>query len=216
MSCRAQRQGDEERARKQAEYLANPKLCECGRAVSYEKRHTNKYCSTACVNQFQPRRQADPANYHTFNCLNCSKEVTRRKSFNHGSAKYCSNSCAQRHTKKKHYIVLRDDDVVLDSSYEAFFWGACLTAKIPIERFDRTYAVEWLPGQWYAPDFWLPSQKIAIETKGMLDESDPDRWKLYRNERGSLLVLTPDKMETFITPLRHWLETIHRLGLPDE
>lgn len=172
-------------------------MCPCGVQIHLAegKKYVSaakKYCSEPCREEYGQKRQPDPSKYHTFNCQNCGKEVTRRKSFNHGSAKYCSNPCAQRHTKKKYHIVLRDDDVLLDSSWEAFFWGACRTAKIPIERFDRQYGVQWGTDGWYAPDFWLPSYRLAVETKGLRDPDDRLKWVRYRAIKGGLWVIEKD------------------------
>lgn len=85
--------------------------------------------------------------------------------------------------------MIRDFDIVLDSSYEAFVWGALKIAKITVERFDRTYDIEWSPGRLYGPDLWLPRQQLAIECKGMVDSDDEAKWAAFR-ERGKLLVLT--------------------------
>lgn len=76
-----------------------------------------------------------------------------------------------------------DDAIVLDSSYECLFWGLCMLHKIPVERYDRTaHAVEWKPGQWYAPDFLVLANgdHLAVELKGVEDEHDAERWAAFR------------------------------------
>lgn len=178
-----------------AEYEADPKKCPCGVAIPYEFRHTRQFCSPECRSERQAKRQKDPANHATFNCLNCGKKVTRRKQL--GYHKYCSNSCARRHTRTKQHVIV-DDSVVLDSSYEVLFWGLCQVNKIPIERYDREKGVEWRPGLWYAPDFWMPTLGFAVEVKGLMDEEDPERWDIYRAEVGSLVVLTEAKLRQMI------------------
>jgi len=81
-----------------------------------------------------------------------------------------------------------DDAIVLDSGYEALFWGLCTTLKIPIERFDRQYGVAWREDCWYAPDFWLPTLGTAVELKGLEDAEDELKWAAYREQRGALKV----------------------------
>lgn len=175
------------------EYKIVPeKTCACGKVFTDAQ---NKYCSPECRNQYGGKRQKDPANHRTFTCLNCGKEVTRYKGS--GSHKYCSNACANRHTKTKQHVIV-DDAVVLDSGYETFFWGLCALNKIPIERYDREKGVEWRPGLWYAPDFWMPTLGFAVEVKGLMDDEDPERWDTYRAEVGSLIVLTEAKLRQMI------------------
>jgi hypothetical protein len=134
----------------------------------------------------------------------CGTEFTRRK--NSRNAKiYCSLACANKETKKKHHIVLRDDDVVFDSAWEAFFYGACKIAKIPIERFDRDHGVAYDPeylDRWYAPDFWLPDVQawvgrtgVAIEIKGVEDDRDETRWTAFRSTGVDLVVMDRYRME---------------------
>jgi hypothetical protein len=178
--CARQVENQARSAIKQQEWLESPaSLCPCGdNRIPYGIRHTTKYCSTECRTQYGKRRQADPKNYVTFGCLNCGIEVTRYKNYGNGHNKYCSNACAQKHTKiKKHIIV--EDATVLDSLWEGLFWCLCGFAKIPVERFDREQGVEWREGCWYAPDFWLPVLGIAVEVKGREDENDASRWKKF-------------------------------------
>lgn len=120
--CKAAVTSLEYRARKEAEYRANPVQCECGKPISYERRHHAKYCSDDCRKTYGdvggPKK--DPANYVTFNCRNCDKVVTRYKNYGKGHNKYCSNACAQRHTKTRRFYAVEDFDIVFESSWEAF------------------------------------------------------------------------------------------------
>jgi hypothetical protein len=189
------------------EHGHRPIICPCGATVlgSGKQRwnYTKKYCSTECRRKYMtPGNQKNPDNYVTFNCLNCGIEVTRYKKYGKGYNKYCSNVCAQKHTKTKNHVVLRDNDVLLDSAWEAAFWGIAHIAKLPIERFDRTRGVEWKPGQFYAPDFWLPSIQafkdhtgIAVEIKGLEDQEDPVKWDAFRATGIDLVVMDPFRME---------------------
>lgn len=167
-----------------------PPICPCGKEVTAKRKYVyakdKKYCSPECRAKYGKKRQADPANYVTFACQNCGEETIRRKGL--GYHKYCSNECAAKHTKIKKHIVV-DDAIVLDSSYEALFWGLCCVLKIPIERYDRSQAVEWSPGHWYAPDFWLPTVGTAVELKGYHGREDAEKWCAFRNERGPLCVM---------------------------
>jgi hypothetical protein len=110
-----------------------------------------------------------------------------------GYHRYCSNVCAQRHTRTKQHIVV-DDAIVLDSTWEALFWGLCGLLKVPVERFDREHGVAWGNDKWYAPDFWLPSIQAAVEIKGIEDDDDPEKWNVYRHEHGSLTVVDVDSL----------------------
>lgn len=177
-----------------------PPVCPCGKAVppppgqQYVYASQKKYCSPECRVKYGKKKQRDPANYVTFECLNCGTEVTRYKKYGSGHSKYCSNACAQRHTRTKVHIVM-EDSVVLDSTWEALFYGLCGYLKIPCDRYDREQGVEWAEGSWYAPDFVLPSLGMAVEIKGQEDDDDSDRWDLYRRERGLLVVLDYQSLE---------------------
>lgn len=160
--------------------------CQCGKTIPYENRHIWKYCSDVCRQQYGGKRKADPENWVAKTCRNCQVEFKIRKS-SQSYGYYCSKVCAQRHTKIKKHIVV-DDAIVLDSGYEALFWGLCTTLKIPIERFDRQYGVAWREDCWYAPDFWLPTLETAVELKGLEDAEDAERWTAYRQQRGALKV----------------------------
>lgn len=182
---------------------AKPRICPCGKEIQapdyHQSRyaHNRKYCSAECRKEYGKKKQADPKNHVTFNCLNCGIEVTRYKNYGKGHNKYCSNSCARRHTKTKQHIVV-DDAIVLDSGYEALFWGLCMLLKVPVERYDRDKGVEWREGLWYAPDFWMPTLNFAVELKGVMDDEDPERWDAYREEYGSLMVLTEAKLRKMV------------------
>lgn len=180
--------------------------CPCGKefrvdpsSVSRPAESQNrKFCSKTCANQYQVKRQPDPANYVTFDCGTCGKSVTRPRDYGSSISgkQFCSNACAAKHTKVvKHYVV-RETDMVLDSTWEMLFAGLCGFLKIPIERYDRKRGVEWTAtGLWYAPDFWMPTLGLAVEVKGLEDDDDPEKWRTYRRERGALAVLSQSKLE---------------------
>lgn len=179
------------------------KFCPCGSKIAGS---TYKYCSPECrVKYGLPlgRKKDKPDKVAT--CLTCGNEFS--KPWHYPSAmKYCTNACAQKHTRKKQHIIV-DDAVVLDSAWEALFWGLCYFNKISVERFDRTNAIEWRPRQWYAPDFWLPDLELAIEIKGFADPEDEQRWKAC-NEVMSLVVLGRPELgllqrEDFVTTLNN-------------
>jgi hypothetical protein len=156
--------------------------------MKYVYENSKKYCSKECRQQYgRPTNVKNPANHITFTCQNCGKEKTRPKGY--GANKYCSNDCAKRHTKVRRHVVVREGDIVMDSSWEALVWGLCRFRKLPIDRFDRENGVEWREGQWYAPDFILPTAGIALEVKGQQDSEDHLKWAAYREQHGLLAVL---------------------------
>lgn len=77
----------------QLEYNNSPKLCEhCSNPIPYEKRNTNKFCSSSCSATYSnSRRRLRPIR----NCLNCGKELTGRRHM-----KYCDNKCQRIHHKE--------------------------------------------------------------------------------------------------------------------
>ena len=154
-----------------------------------------KYCSHACRTKWGAKRQADPANHITLTCLACGNEFTIPRSRN-SVGKYCSNSCARKHTKTKQHFTV-GDTTVLDSNLEVFFWGLCAMAKVAVERFDREDGIAWQEDGWYAPDFQVTwkGRSVAVETKGLEDPSDQARWAAFRAGKGVLLVvLTRDQL----------------------
>jgi endogenous inhibitor of DNA gyrase (YacG/DUF329 family) len=168
-----------------AKYEVNPRRCPCGVAIAYEDRHHVKsYCSPKCRKLYGKKKQLDPANYVTFACRNCGKEVTRYRKYGSGASMYCSNACASTHTKMKHHVAMRDEDVLLDSSWEAFYWGLCRLLKVAIERFDRDGCVDG-----YGPDFYLPGLGLYVEIKGVEDDADPSKWAAFRASGRQLMVL---------------------------
>jgi hypothetical protein len=78
----------------QMEYHSNPNLCkQCLSPISYEKRNTNKFCSSSCSATYSnSRRRLRPVR----NCLCCGKELTGRKVM-----KYCNTKCQKTHHREK-------------------------------------------------------------------------------------------------------------------
>lgn len=184
----AQRNTDEG-IQSQAEYNESPKRCQCGNLIDYEHRHTRQFCSPTCRIQYQPKRQSDPTKQVIFVCQNCGKTVTKPRSWGKGYFKYCSNDCAKKHTKTKQHIVV-EDAVVLDSKWEALFWGLAGMLKIPCNRTNRVEGVAWSgPGSWYAPDFHLPGIDVYVEVKGQEDSQDPTKWDAFRADGLRLVVV---------------------------
>lgn len=182
-----------------ADYERHPKLCPCGGPIPYGYRHTRQFCSPEHRKQYQAKRQKEPDKYVTFTCLNptCGKEVTRRKGYSQ-YAKYCSNECAAKHTRTKQHIVV-DDAVVLDSGFEALFWGLCALWKIPVDRADRSRAIDVNGGGWYCPDFYLPGLHIWVEIKGFEDGDDRLRYDVWRLAGRKLAVLRREELHVLMT-----------------
>lgn len=176
-------------------YELDPKRCPCGTAIPFEYRHTRQFCSLEHRKEYQAKRQKDPANWVTFTCQNptCGREFTLPKSYT-SYGKYCSNECATKHTRTKQHIVV-DDAVVLDSGYEALFWGLCSIFKIPVERADRSHAQDVNGSGWYCPDFFLPGQSIWVEVKGFEDEDDRMRYRAWRMPGRRLAVLRREELD---------------------
>lgn len=181
----------------EARWLASStSLCPCGNArIPYAVRHTTKYCSPECRTLYRAKSGTprNEANHITFECQNCGAAVTRPRTY--GAFKYCSTDCARRHTKtKKHFTV--DGTTVLDSGYEVFFWGLCAILKIPIQRYDRDQGFQWKEGAWYAPDFLVGIRGVQypVEIKGIQDDDDQERWRLFREQRGPLIVIQQEDL----------------------
>jgi len=150
-----------------------------------------KYCSNQCRARTVARRPRDPARYVTFNCETCGKEVIRSKSLK--TFRFCSNLCAARSNTAVHHVIDRETSTVLDSGWEALFWGLCKLLKVPVERMDRSCAVT--DGTiTYAPDFVVGD--LAVEIKGLVDDDDPKRWALWHRQRGPLAVVTGPILES--------------------
>jgi hypothetical protein len=185
--------------RGKAEY--QPPICPCGNEVTATRKYVyakdKKYCSDECRKKYGLKRRADPTNWMTKTCRNCGEVFTIRKS-SQSYGYYCSNACARRHTKTKQHIVV-EDAIVLDSGYEALFWGLCMLHKIPIERYDRAKGVAWKSSVydasfqdsdgWYAPDFYLPMLDMAVELKGLEDPEDAVKWAVFQAARGTSLAV---------------------------
>lgn len=165
--------------------------CPCGKKTGVKGQ---KYCSWDHRVEYGTFRQKNPDKYITFNCLNCDVEVTRRKNYS-VFQKYCSNECAAKHTRVKQHIVV-DDAVVLDSGFEALFWGLCSLWKIPVERADRSKAVMIGGNGWYCPDFYVLGLNAWVEVKGFEDDDDRARYDAWRAEGHTLAVLHREELET--------------------
>jgi transposase len=188
----------------QAEYELEPRRCRCGTAIPFEYRHTRQFCSPECRRHYGTKRQKEANKRVTFNCLNCGGKVTKLRT-QMGYGKYCSNECAAKHTKKKQHILV-EDAVVLDSPYEALFWGLCSLFKLQVERADRSQAVPIGDG-WYCPDFWLPTVDLYVETKGYENEDDRARYAAWRTSGRPLLVLGRENLISLLRDLpTHGLE----------
>lgn len=83
----------------------------------------------------------------------------------------------------------------MDSTWEGLFWCLCKFLKIPVERTDRAEAIEWAPGQHYAPDFKIG--RFYVEVKGLEDEDDPAKWDAWNNQTGRLLILDQKLLDRF-------------------
>lgn len=164
--------------------------CQCGKKTGVKGQ---KYCSWDHRVEYGEFRQKNPDNWVTFTCLNCQKEFDLPRSYT-SVGKYCSNECAARHTKKKQHIVV-EDAMVLDSPYEALFYGLMRLWKVPCERADRDRAIPVNGNGWYCPDFYLPDEEIWVETKGFEDDKDKDRWAQWRAAGRKLVVLGSMELE---------------------
>jgi hypothetical protein len=182
-----------------ADYDQHPKLCPCGGAIPYEYRHTRQFCSPEHRKEYQSYRVPDPANYVTFDCLNCGKTVTRLKNYGGNLVqKYCSNECSAKHNRTKQHIVV-EDAMVLDSPYEALFYGLMRLWKIPAERADRSHAQDVNGSGWYCPDFYLPGLDIWVEVKGFEDDNHRARYAGWRMSGRKLTVLRREELHTLMT-----------------
>jgi hypothetical protein len=70
----------------QIDYNKNPKLCkQCDTAIPYEKRKTNKFCSSSCSATYSnTRRRLRPIR----KCFSCGEELVGKRIM-----KYCSQKC---------------------------------------------------------------------------------------------------------------------------
>lgn len=180
-----------------------PPLCPCGEEIQptpgqrYVYLDNKKYCSAECRATYGKKRQADPANHITIECQNpaCGKTITRYRKYGKGHLRFCSNACSNKMTKTVRHYVARDLDMVLDSGWEVLLAGTCFFLKVPIERVDRSTAVELGPKSHYAPDFWLPTAAVHVEVKGQEGPEDAGRWAAWRAQRGPLVVLGRDELD---------------------
>jgi DNA-binding CsgD family transcriptional regulator len=161
-----------------------------------------RYCSDEHRQAHMPVRQKNPDNYITFDCSTCGKTVTRLRSYGSSVSpgmRFCSNECATKHTKTVKHYVARESDMVLDSAWEMAFAGICGLLGIPTLRMDRERAVEWAPGQWYAPDFDLPGLRLAVEVKGVQADDDEAKWAAWSASKGPLVILFREHLDALRT-----------------
>lgn len=162
-----------------------PPVCPCGKTVEpppglrYVYEGSKKYCSPECRAKYGKKRQRDPSKWVIRTCETCGEDFEFRvNSKNQG--RFCSNACAAKHTKVVRHYVVREADMVLDSTWEMLFAGLCGFGKVPCERADRSQAIEWDAGHWYCPDFYLPTLDTYVEVKGLEDDEDAERWDAWR------------------------------------
>jgi len=169
--------------------LATPvgNTCPCGQLTGSKSR---RYCSPECRERHGGKRQPDPTNHVTFTCETCGGETTKRKSIGNAN-RFCSNTCAHKHTKTVRNYISRDLDVVLESGWEVAFAGFCYLLKVQAERVDRDLIVYMSHNREYAPDFWLPSIETYVEVKGQVGADAEERWATWRAERGSQESIRP-------------------------
>lgn len=191
-------------------YADDPRRCPCGEAIPFEHRHNRMFCSPEHRKEYGAKRQADPVNHVTFDCLNCGKEVTRYRNYGNGHNKYCSNACAAKHTKVKKHYAIEGLEIVFDSSYECLFYGLCMLHKIPIERFDRSQCIPFGEDGWYGPDFVVQTRvsgfsPVYVEIKGHEDEDDVRRCDAWRAQGHQLAMITQERMIRLLTGDPHEL-----------
>ena len=193
--CRTDFLVAQNKAGAQAEYELEPRRCPCGTAIPFEYRHTRQFCSPEHRRHYGAKRQPEPDKYITFNCLNCGKEVTRYKKYGSGASKYCSNECSAKHNRVRKFYAVEDLDIIFESGYECLFWSLCTFLKIPVERADRSQAVQVGEDGWYCPDFYLPESKLYVEVKGYEDDDDRDRCAAWRASGRQLAVLRREELD---------------------
>lgn len=110
--------------------------------------------------------------------------------------KYCS---------RKHYQLSNRgvpeygfEGQILKGGYEAAFVGLCSVRGIQFEFFDRSQCVEWTPGDWYGPDFKVDVRgtSVYVDTKGA--EQNSPKWTRFRAERGRLVILRREGLDTLM------------------
>jgi hypothetical protein len=165
---------------------ANPA---CDKPVSAANR---LYHSHECRRAASVRRQRDESKWTTSKCGWCGIEFEHRAS---SHRQFHNQACARRGLKVHQNIKTIDDQtehvIVLQSSYEALFWGLAKISKVRIERFDERFLIPWDKSNDlsnYDPDFWLPQYEVAVETKGVPRANMHAQWAAYR-ATGRLLVV---------------------------
>lgn len=195
--CARQADADKKKRRTEEAWYASPKsLCECGERIPYVKRNTSKYCSDECRNKYGSKRQPDPTKQITFNCGTCGKQITRWKGYGStiSGKRFCDNKCAIKHTKTVRNYVIRESDMVLDSTWEMLFAGLCGYFKIECLRVDRSLATTSSEGRHYAPDF-LVDGHLWVEVKGYDANGQASARQGWINQNGPLTVVDRELLD---------------------
>ena len=168
-------------------------FCPCGKKTGSPDR---KYCSKSCRSEYWTPRAKDPAKQITFNCATCGKENTRRRSYGStiSGKRFCDNKCATKHTKTVRNYVIRESDMVLDSTWEMLFAGLCGYFKIECARVDRSLVTTSAEGRHYAPDF-LVDDHLWVEVKGYDANGQASARQGWVDQNGPLVVVDRELLD---------------------
>lgn len=185
----------------QRENRTQPKYCPCGRQITLKDGAKTmytyrKYCSDECRNKYGSKRQPDPSKQITFNCGTCGKQITRWKGYGSTTSgkRFCDNKCAIKHTKTVRNYVIRESDMVLDSTWEMLFAGLCGYFKIECLRADRSLVATNAEGRHYAPDF-LVDGHLWVEVKGYDANGQASARQGWINQNGPLTVVDRELLD---------------------
>ena len=175
------------------------KTCVCGKQFAVHQsddKRGRRFCSKSCAGPNQTKRQPDPAKQITFNCGTCGKQITRWKGYGStiSGKRFCDNKCAIKHTKTVRNYVIRESDMVLDSTWEMLFAGLCGYFKIECLRVDRSLATTNAEGRHYAPDF-LVDGHLWVEVKGYDANGQASARQGWINQNGPLTVVDRELLD---------------------
>lgn len=170
--------GRSRRIERETRACANPA---CSATFEVPVTSRQRFCGMTCARSISNKERW--AGKRQMTTCPCGKEF-----YSPYAKKYCSNECSAKHTRTKQHIVV-EDAIVLDSGFEALFWGLCSLWKLPVERADRNKAVEVGDNGWYCPDFYLPTMNIWVEVKGYEDDDDRARYAAWAAQGEHLTVL---------------------------